>query len=250
MNKAIVKVFAVLFLLCCLLCSCSLNHTSITANYSVAYFAYPIDMTSDGHSISAKTLETDAYGRTLLQFHADSLTNREISDDVFVIMQKYTKKAVYFYEDIGWNYAGIDEENLQQWKEQNDWDQPLQESKMSCRNCHVTFDGHTQRDGDKIPYEAIKKYFLNYEWDKEFSKINNYRFVDCDEDGKELWIVQFESENGATEAKYIIATKGEGISAETLPVSEALADRSKLTRFKYENGWSYPNALIDGLLKQ
>ena len=68
-------------------------------------------------------------------------------------------------------------------------------------------------------------------------------------------ITQIKDENDVIQYQYAYDDLGQltrednRASETTLSVSEALADRTKLTRFKYENGWHYPEALIEQLLQ-
>ena len=108
---------------------------------------------------------------------------------------------------------------------------------MTSRHCHVTFDMKIYEDMDRINYRVKDRYLKTLE--DENQRIINSGFVDYDEAGKELWIIQFEMDSSTIEEKYVILTKNEGPSMDTLPVSDAIADRNKLVQFKSENGWHY-----------
>lgn len=227
--------------------------SSRIANHCTAYFGISIGFPFRTQNTKLKEIETDSYGRQLIWIERGYLDFEiPMEKDFYVIQQRYDKKGVYFYEDIAWCFADIEEEAFNQWKDQNDWEKPIQEDKLSNRHCHIITEGKVIKDGDTITggYSNPVNMYMKSRFATERRKVRTYWFVDYDEKGKELWIVRFEQENeeDIVEEEYVIITKGEGISAETLSVSEALTDRSKLTQFKYDHGWSYPSALIQELL--
>lgn len=56
---------------------------------------------------------------------------------VYVICQQYDAESVYFYEDCCYMYASDGESELQMLKDKNDWDKPLDYSKMAQRAANV-----------------------------------------------------------------------------------------------------------------
>lgn len=214
-----------------------------------AYFSISLAPPSRDQDVRSRLIEEDSYGRQLVWVEGKYISvHMSMDASFYVIQQKYDRKAVYYYEDIAWCFDDTEGDDLEAWKKQNDWNTPLCDEKMSCRQSYTLVDGHVFLTVDDIPYQRCNRYISRYERETQQKVLTSW-LADGDENGKELWILRIELEGGETEDRYIILTDGEGASETTLPVSEALADWRKLTQFKYENGWHYPEALIKQLLQ-
>ena len=92
-----------------------------------------------GGTYSCDVLEVDDYGRVLFEYITFSESNGEKTGTAYVICQKYSKKDVYYYRGICYSFES-DVSSLETLKSQNDWNQKLNEEKMTRRGYFVTFD--------------------------------------------------------------------------------------------------------------
>ena len=128
--------------------SCFLHNSNeyllICGAYAVPGMFYP-DL--KGSEASCKVIETDDYGRTLFLYSAPSVISDK-NETVAVICQKNTKESVYFYPDYCFDITKNSVDDFSKLKEKNDWNKPLNESKMSFRKKKVSFDGIILQDKD------------------------------------------------------------------------------------------------------
>lgn len=92
----------------------------------------------DGQSIEIDVLEEDSYGRQLFQYSMHVVATSQYDRIcVVAIRQKATLRDVYFYEDAGFlvaeDFSAIDQRAVAELKLRNDWENPLQQEKMSKR---------------------------------------------------------------------------------------------------------------------
>lgn len=94
---------------------------------------------SDIRDGNVAIIEEDNYGRVLFEISSDFhiISNYRI----FAILQKNDRKSVWFYYDVFYYYfdnnGEIDSNNITAFKLTNDWGQPLDDSKLSCRSICV-----------------------------------------------------------------------------------------------------------------
>ena len=119
--------------------------------------------------------ETDSYGRELFLYQSEllAISGRQ---DIYVISQKTEGGKVYYYEDFFYltypDGGTISEADLLLLKERNDWDKPLDKSKMigiyyEKENVYQQPDYRFHKEG-----ERIKAFFRN-----EFMLPDEYRVV-------------------------------------------------------------------------
>lgn len=83
-----------------------------------------------GSEASCEVVETDDYGRTLFLYSAPSVISDKV-ETVAVICQKNTKEGVFFYTGDCFDFTEKSVDDFSRLKERNDWNMPLNESKMS-----------------------------------------------------------------------------------------------------------------------
>lgn len=105
------------------------------ARYSIP-IETPFDLKSEDWKL--EIIEEDSYGRILSDLY---LYNHQSPIKITFICQKITFAYVYFYEDIHYLVADYTDADLSFLKENNDWGQELDESKMSRREISAALDG-------------------------------------------------------------------------------------------------------------
>ena len=109
--------------------------------YTIAAFSV---VGADNMGTSVEPIETDAYGRTLFLatiwnpiFYPGYSNKSESRVYAFGIQQKANGRFTYYYEDdcffICLSPEDFTEEEQNRLKEQNDWDQPLDQKKLTSR---------------------------------------------------------------------------------------------------------------------
>ncbi len=126
--------------------------------YFCGVYAVPGTYHSDlkGMEASYEILEEDDYGRVLFFYTAPDFISKQ-QGEYIVICQKITDKYVYFYEDICFEILYDDEDaDIQELKKKNDWNSPLDESKMAFREMRATFD-NVIIDSSELNYQEIRR---------------------------------------------------------------------------------------------
>lgn len=185
-----------------------------------------------GGTVSCDVVEKDAYGRLLFAYTTYSnLTNRE--ETAYVVCQKYDADYVYFYEDIGYLFAADYAHDAAHLKSRNDWDMPLDETKMSRRKNKVTVDLCIAKDTDQrwSNTEKACAEVLGI----EPAKIEPYGFVDSDANGHEITLIRCGDEQSDA---YFTMTLTDG-TASVLKIADQTINQAQLTAWKHECGWVY-----------
>ena len=138
-NMACLLLFGMLFGLCSCHRLSTLDNTKYYEAYEIVYRNVPayhrMGMSYSAQFDTVKLLDTDHYGRQLFEYCSDGdlLSEQMIS---LVICQKTQDGMVYYYEDVCWisrlkSAEEFSDNEVNNLKEQNDWNQSLSESKMS-----------------------------------------------------------------------------------------------------------------------
>lgn len=201
MKKAIIFIL----LLSCLLCACDGGYNRHSAGASGHDDALQIIRTAVPHNVSMSlrldiiTLqEEDAYGRRLFSYYM----NEGPQIEVLLICQKTEGALTYYYEDYCYllRYrmdAEFTQEDIIWLKEQNNWDQPLVESKMRA------LDYTTQKD-DIVEYRDVRKVIentLNRNSPDYFIWLNG---LETDAEGNQLILVESDQEKTDNTEYYLI----------------------------------------------
>ena len=195
----------------------------------------------DGQSIEIDVLEEDSYGRQLFQYSMYvAATSQYERICVVAIRQKATLRDVYFYEDAGFlvaeDFSAIDQRAVAELNLRNDWENPLQQEKMSKRR--IDAPRHFLDDASAIFREAVSI-------QAGASISGNY--VDADGKGRILYyfyVYQKSEEGGrqAEERSYIAIFNEDGTydpNTWLAELEDIYAYQEQLHALKLANGWTF-----------
>lgn len=186
-----------------------------------------------GGTYSVGILEEDAYGRYLYEFAAENVVTGEWST-ALVICQKIDTEYVYYYEDECFLLPGYGEYDIETLKAKNDWDEPLDESRLSRRKNQTSVDLYIIMD-TPLDVQKIRTAFAAKKGIME-SDIVNYCILDVDNAGHELfWFRVYE--NGQPEDYFAVVDPA--YTVECLRVTGYAFDISELIALKQTAGWVY-----------
>ena len=228
------KKYLLIFLciVCILFPSCSSNPEHF-AMISTASLAVPCMFRSDMRGGGYEVLEEDDYGRILFSMTDHCIFSGD-DETATVIMQKYDRHYVYFYEDICYTLDSFSE-TIDELKARNDWGSPLNEEKMSRRKVEYTMDNCLRLD-HKSDFSKIKA-SLEKALEKDGASI-----VDCsisDFNGAQiLYVIVVETEAKEKECYYSIVDDG-SYKIEYWKIENLFDYREELVAFKQSCGWQY-----------
>lgn len=178
-------------------------------------------------------IEQDSYGRTLFEYSTENaITSQE--ETIFVVCQGFDDDYTYFYEDINYIDSECSQEALDALKQQNDWNQPFDESKMSRRYNQVTFDLFIV-PAEGLDNKKARKAVLEHMSIGEDEKIELYS-IDTDSKGQEIYCLNVMID-GEKEQFFIFVNLSYEI--ETLKIEKGQFDKEAYVKFKHDNGWTY-----------
>ena len=200
---------------------------------STASLAVPCMFRDDMKGGGYEVLEEDDYGRILF-----SMTNHCIfsGDDetATVIMQKYDRRYVYFYEDIGYTLDSFSE-TVDELKERNDWGKPLDEAKMSRRRVQYSLDNYLILDHESEFNRIMTKWKMRLE--RDGASIVNYSITDCN-GTHGLYVIVLETKE--KEKEYYFSIIDDSSYEDEYEKIDNLSDyREELVSFKESCGWQY-----------
>jgi len=181
-----------------------------------------------GGDYEVQTMERDSFGRIMFRFKAknDLLKTQE---EVFVICQKYDSDYVYFLEDYCYCDASAEAVVLDQWKQKNAWDQPLDIQKMSCRPNRVSLDLFIITN-DPLDFSKVRKEVSQFIEETETEAIF---FIDSDSIENTMYCVRLR--NG--EDCLVLVDSDYNVAI--LPLENQRLDPQIIADFKKQNGWVY-----------
>lgn len=173
--------------------------------YAVSGTFYP-DI--KGTEATYEIMETDNYGRVMFTYSAPSFIT-EKNEAAIVICQKITKDSVYFYEDVCYEFVHSEAQDLQTLKNMNDWNQPLNNDKMTYRNIKVSMDNviiaEPAFDFEKIKSMCCKKLNIHS------AEIKNLCIDDIQPDGTTVYYLKAVSD-GEEKQYFVQVSDGYDIS--------------------------------------
>ena len=230
------KVLLLIILIGLLLVSCVSKFSEKDQMLVCARYSVPGLLRSDLKSSNViECIETDSYGRKLCKYTCDNaITNKE--ETVFVICQKFneTEESIYFYEDKNYTFLD-DEKDISLLKEQNDWEKPIDESKMSKRTVTITFDHFMYDDSEVLEANKAKKAIKTLFAEKENAFV---WMIDTDNSAHAMYIIRFE-ENGWTRQYFAIVDAEYNVSVMEIELVDGFIDKEAYANFKKDNGWIY-----------
>lgn len=209
----------------------------ISAKYarSVCSYAVPGMFHSDlkGTATSYDIIETDQYGRVLLRTQSKYAFTDQI-EQVLIILQKKASERIYFYEDICYLLFDPTEEEIDQFKQQNDWNDEINETKLSSRLIRVTFDMYLINPYDEPSWTDIIQSFCD-EISIIDSQITASTRTDINSLGKELFWFKVRLKEGEDVFYWVIADKD--ATVKPMQISNVDEPTEGLAAFKSENNW-------------
>lgn len=228
MKRLLVLVLVVVLLLP----SCKSEYPDHFALVTTTAFAVPCMFCSDLKQNICEVVEVDSYGRVLYSVTKNCVFLSE-KETILVIMQKYDDKNVFFYEDICYAIEDGCEETKTVLKEQNDWNLPFNESKMSNRKRKSTLDNFLVVDSG----EDYKKVLS--EWNEGIGKrLIDSSFSDYDGVSHVLYVLVVENETQQKECYFSITDTGT-YETKYLKIEDLIDYSEELIAFKQSCGWHY-----------
>ena len=236
MKKMLVKILYI-FIILIVLSSCTMNPDVHLELALCGSYAVPGMFCADlkGGTYEITILEKDAYGRIFFSYSAPSAVTQE-TETALVICQSIDREYVYFYEDICYILQDDSFEAVEMIKEQNDWSNPLDYSKMSRRPNKITFDLFISTNSTLQYGKVIQA--VSSELGVSSSQLTQLHFVDTDNSGRELyWSGNFE--NGTNQSYLLLVSSAYDVCVMKLDNDVGISD--VISDFKAENGWKYRN---------
>jgi len=189
----ILSIVAVMLLVIAGFCSCGTKYVlERRVDAAFACNAIPGGYTTDCHSTQSTTVDTDQYGRTIIDL---KITGR-CGIRALCVYQMIEGEYLYYYDNVCYRCFDYQSENydqalLEQIKSENDWEKPLDLSKCVKKQLNdeknlfpaVSYPSYTSR-------EKIEQSVIN-----EYSKIDGFFDVyvtPCDKSatGQELYLIE------------------------------------------------------------
>lgn len=219
---------------CTLLTTGFIQHESNAWHICAAY-AVPFMFNGDIKGNVAREVERDEYGRVLFTYTAcSSLTGNY--EEVAVICQKHDANYVYYYEDVCYTSPKYCDEEMEDLKVTNDWNEPLNEGKMTKRPYRTTIDG-------VIHIEHILEYSKVRDACAKAAMVEDEVLSDCVIDDvnyqsqQEMYYVQVTDANN--EDKAYLAIIDAEYNVYLLLIENDVVSRNQIADFKEKNGWMY-----------
>jgi hypothetical protein len=186
-----------------------------------------------GGTYECSIIDTDSQGRILYEYITQSVIAEEEVTAV-VVCQMIDKDYVYYYEDQCYVLAPYTDEDIGALKSKNDWNQPLDRTKMSRRSNKVTLDLFIHKDS-QLEYKEVRSACSNTLNIAE-SRISLLTILDIDPAGNELyWLEIGDDKQGG--AYYAIVNLDYEVAI--LSYEHSAMDNGELRAFKQVNGWRY-----------
>lgn len=207
----------------------------------------PTSCLFDVRGACIETLETDDYGRELI---IAPLHNSKIYDSfaaAVIILQKYDTH-VYYYDDVfyfihkseaekysDFKMSEISNDRIKALKKANDWQKPLNESKMVKKENALKPNGHILNKLLGTNYATLtEKVSKKIGIDEKYINVHS---VDNDNKELSLCIAYVDDGQGAYTAYLVITDKSYNVKIELL---EDYYDYNEQVRnFKISCGWKY-----------
>ncbi len=152
--------------------------------FTQVFHAVPGGQSYDKHVIKGEIIDTDEYGRICFYFQ----TGGRLSG--ICIMQKYDEEYVYYYDNVSYLTSVMtrkySKEEWSTFKEQNDWNQPIDEEKMIKREMVQSILSRNRES--VIDIEAVKEAF--YQTMDENGYIFGTGYFDYSQSGQEIFLIE------------------------------------------------------------
>lgn len=235
MKRLFAFVFIVALVMALLSCAAPAMHMPRACVHYAVPGMYLSNIASEGQ---LEILETDAQGRILIKYTNRSYIRNDESETVYVICQKYDRDYVYFYEDICYQFKTQLESGFEILKQSNDWNQSLDETKMSRRLIRTPINGRELFPQNELYYNDVraavcKEMCINEE------DIVSFFFDDEDlASGKVLYVLSLD-ENQMQEQSYYFVMCDADYNISVYSIENIDMYYYGLREFKQANGWKY-----------
>lgn len=244
-KQAKARAFAAFLLI--LAASCALTSCFFGESSEIGHFwdeigcswAVPGMMASSLLDVEAQIVETDDFGRTLMEYSGFSDASQQ-KETAMVILQKHDEKNIYFYEDICYIIGEYTDEELEKLKTDNDWGQHLNEEKLSVRlmrkyNGRPTMINPSKRDWSEVESiceRAIKRVIpLNFP-----NSISHPQYVDGDSLGNEIYSFHIDVDEVR---KVYFAFIEPDDTVYLMEITDPYDFAEEYAQFKKDHGWQY-----------
>ena len=252
MTKRIFKALLLIVVCSSVFSSCTTDLTSKNLAAQALIACLPTCTSYDLRNEKMEKLEEDSYGRVLIAKEIDPSWQIYPEDTVAIsILQKYDKNNVYFYDDLFYiflknasiNEIDISSPEISDFKELNDWNKSLDDSKMSSRKTSVSMDLVVNRkryDENRETTQKINKeirYFLQSVYAHTDENDYYVSFCDFDEESKELYFAMREIRENEYDCYFVLRNVHGNF--EVMKINDIYSYQQDLASFKKSNGWEY-----------
>lgn len=242
-HKTRITVLFAVLLIAIAMCGCIPYTRDRVAILTQMCNAVPGALTGRLYTTTYDRLETDDYGRQIIAF-----INPERFGAAVFIMQKSDSRYVYYYDTISYQRLerrdSYTEEQLDDLKAANDWNLPLDESKMIKREHFNIFHLSPTRKS-AIEWEAARDAFTATMG--TYSNVGIYpQFFDYSQSGQEMYHVVWETkkpdsdENEYSYQYFLMVLNADGTydpENYIIKIEDPMNSNGPMAEIKERNGW-------------
>ena len=234
MMKHMARILLLLIVTLLCLTSCGSAHIQLELALCGSY-AVPGMFCPDlkGETFFCSILEEDDQGRILYEYTTKNQIS-ETKETALVICQRIDDSYVYFYEDICYLESGYTQDDIANLKSMNDWDAPVEESKLSRRTKNISFDLFIMPNSQQ-EYNAVRRACIQATGLLQ-DQVTVLSFLDTDEHGNVLYL--FAGTQNSKQRQYLVLVD-EAYRTFVMEIVEGSMDPDEISVFKQDNGWIY-----------
>lgn len=222
-------IIVVFIILPVMLGSCNYEISDHLMYEAACSYVVPGFFSPDLKGKSGEIIEKDNYGKVLYHTTGLDMFSNDVID-VYIIIQKKDNESVAFYEDTGFVRGKMNDEQLADYKKINEWNLPIDDSRLSYRKIEITFDIFIKSSNltmNKLKSAIKDKLDIG-------DSVFDIAFDDENGNGKFLYVVRCESKE-KQEFYFVISDDKYNLSV--LKVDNIADFTSSLNEFKQNNGW-------------
>ena len=218
--------------MCSIFASCGQLGPDIDMLHATAAYSVPGMFNFDTVNVDIQVTEQDDYGRVLFSYTTyDVITGQE--QTAWVICQKITKQAVYYYEDQNYSFSDS-QDSIESLKQQNDWGAPLNEQQCSVRQPKFKMFFSTPGISSA---SNLKRNKIAHAIEQQYGYADTGSgFCDADGHGSELWYFVFDQEG--TVLEYFVLTNSK-YEINLFEIKNDTFSPEELHKFKVNCGWHF-----------
>ncbi len=187
--------------------------------------------------VNAETVETDDFGRMLVEYRGHSEISYQV-ETAMVILQKHDEERTYYYEDLCYIIGEYTEQQLEKLKADNDWGKPLDEEKMSARKRRMANGAVLNpSERDWLEVESICEKALGWTMILNFpNSISHPQYVDGDSLGNEIY--SFHVDVDEVRKVYFAFIEPDD-TVYLMEITDPYDFAEEYAQFKKDHGWQY-----------